>query len=257
MHQEAWTQVNIAYPGHTPEQREQQAVKHLADVMLTAEVSGLISSWFFIRKGRWRVRYMLAESDGHGGADPLHARLTAGVAWTSDVYEPEVHAFGGPGSMNTAHTLFHHDSRHLLSLLPHTPVDRQERSLVLCTALMRAAGLDVNEQGDVWARIAEQRSSLAEEPPSARAWASFTGGVRRLLLGEARTDLIGGEWLTAFEEAGRELRNLRERGELSRGLRQILSLHVIFHWNRIGVPGAAQAMLTRAAKEAIFGNAET
>jgi thiopeptide-type bacteriocin biosynthesis protein len=255
-----WKQVNIAYPGPDPHQRERQAISHLARVLPAAEADGLITSWFFIRKGRWRVRYLTAtDANGHDGrdSDPLHPLLTDGVTWTGDIYEPEVHAFGGPASMNAAHALFHRDSSHLLSFLGNSPAARRERSLVLCTALMRTAGLDFSEQGDVWARAAEQRSSHAPAPPGSQVWACFTSDVRHLLLGDARADLIGGDWLTAFEEAGAALRTLRENGKLTRGIRAVIALHVIFHWNRIGLAATEQATLARAAKDAVFGSTPT
>ncbi|WP_261568994.1 thiopeptide-type bacteriocin biosynthesis protein [Frankia gtarii] len=258
MNETAWKQVNITYPNPDAHQRERHAVGHLARVLPAAEADGLITAWFFIRKGTWRIRYLIArETIGHGepNPDPIHLLLTDGVRWNADIYEPEVHAFGGPSSMDTAHTLFHHDSRHLLTFLRDNPADRREHSLVLCTALMRTAGLDFNEQGDVWARVAEQRPSLAEPPAEPQIWTSFTANVRRLLLGDARTNLIGRDWLTAFEETGRTLRTLRENGTLTRGIRTVIALHVIFHWNRLGLITTTQATLARAAKEAVFGNA--
>ncbi|MEV5710967.1 thiopeptide-type bacteriocin biosynthesis protein [Actinoallomurus sp. NPDC052274] len=256
MEEPPWRQVNITYPGSDPHQRERHAIDHLAPILPAAEADGLITSWWFIRKGRWRVRYLLTEeAHGHDRSDPLHPLLTAGVTWNRDVYEPEVHAFGGPASMDAAHALFHHDSRHLLAFLHDDPADRREHSLVLCTALMRAAGLDFNEQGDVWARVAEQRAGLPCQPPGPdpQVWASFTSDVRHLLLGTARTDAITGDWLTTYEDTGRTLRTLRENGELTRGLRAVITLHVIFHWNRIGLPATVQATLAHAAKDAVFG----
>jgi thiopeptide-type bacteriocin biosynthesis protein len=257
--QTPWKQVNIAYPAQDSAERERQAIAHLTGILPSAEANGLITSWWFIRKGPWRVRYLLTDpADGHdsNAADPLHPLLTNGVCWTRDIYEPEIHAFGGPASMDVAHALFHADSRRLLSILSGDGLaDRRERSLLLCTELMRAAGLDINEQGDVWARVAEQRSGLAEVPPDPQVWASFTSDVRHLLLGHARADLIGGDWLTSFQGAGRSLRTLRENGKLTRGIRAVIALHVIFHWNRLGLRATTQATLARAAQEAVFGNA--
>ncbi|TDC79197.1 thiopeptide-type bacteriocin biosynthesis protein [Actinomadura sp. 7K507] len=248
MNETSWTQVNIAVPGKNARERERQAVAHLARILPTAESRGLITSWFFIRKSRWRVRYLPAETGSRRDLRPL---LTQGVDWTSDIYEPEVHAFGGYASMDTAHELFHADSRHLLAFLNGAPSDRRERSLIVCSALMRAAGLEFGEQGDVWARVAEQRSALRGELPDPATWASFTDDVRQLLIGKARPD-IGKDWLTAFENAGGQLRTLRESGRLTRGIRAVTALHVIFHWNRIGITGPTQAVLAQAAKEAFF-----
>lgn len=251
MNKTPWKQVNITYPGADPRERERHAIAHLANVPPAAEADGLITAWFFIRKGHWRVRYLLAEGADEAGADPLHPLLTSGVTWSRDIYEPEIHAFGGPGGMNAAHALFHRDSRHLLAFLSGTPTDRRERSLVLCAALMRAAGLDWNEQGDVWAQVAEQRAGLVRHPSDPRAQASFTSGIRHLLLGRPRTDLIGDDWLAAFERTGEAL---RENGDLTRGVRAVIALHVIFHWNRLGLSAPTQAALAQTAKEAVFGN---
>ncbi|QXJ21689.1 bacteriocin biosynthesis protein [Actinomadura graeca] len=242
----SWNQVNIAFPGKDARERERQAAAHLARILPAAEADGLITSWFFVRKDRWRVRYLPAEP----GDRSVRSLLTQGVAWTSEIYEPEIHAFGGPASMDSTHDLFHADSRHVLTFLNGAPSDRRERSLILLTALMRASGLELGEQGDVWARIAEQRSALRGAPPAPDTWASFTDDVRRLLLGRPRPADIGNDWLTAFEKTGRQLRALRESGRLTRGIRAVTTLHVIFHWNRIGITGPAQAALAQAAKEA-------
>lgn len=113
---------------------------------------------------------------------------------------------------------------------------------------MRTAGLDWNEQGDVWAKVAEQRNGLQPPIPDRQVWAPFTSDVRRLLLGTARTDAIAGDWLTAFNEAGRTLRTLRETGGLTRGIRTVIALHIIFHLNRIGIPATTQATLAQARR---------
>lgn len=252
MDETPWQQVNISYPGDTRQQRERHAVAHLRQVLPAAETAGLISTWWFIRKGAWRVRYLT--TDKPRSQDLTRTLLTDGVRWTSDIYEPETEAFGGADAMAAAHTLFHRDSRHLLSYLRQEPADRRERSLVLCSAMMRAAALDLNEQGDVWARVLHHRAEHLKLPPTldARTWEGFTCDVRRLLVGKART---AGEWHAAFEDAGEDIRRLREGGQLTRGLRAVIALHVIFHWNRTGLPAASQATLAQAAKEAIFGEA--
>lgn len=228
MDETPWRQVNISYPGNTRQQQEQHAVAHLCQVLPAAETAGLITSWWFIRKSAWRIRYLPAgKPSSH---DPAQGMLTSGVTWTPDIYEPETHAFGGPDAITAAHTLWHHDSRHLLAYLRQHPADRRERSLILSTALMRAAALDLNEQGDVWAKVAQHRADHLTTPaaPDAHTWKRFTSDVRHMLLGTARTT---GEWHTAFENAGTNLRHLRETGKLTRGLRTVLALHVIFHFS--------------------------
>jgi thiopeptide-type bacteriocin biosynthesis protein len=156
--------------------------------------------------------------------------------------------------MAVAHTLFHHDSHHLLSYLHQHPTDRRERSLVLCTALMRAAALDLNEQGDVWAQVLQHRADHINQPPApdARTWAAFTDNARQLLTGTTRTT---DQWHAAFTNAGANLQRQRETGTLTRGLRAVIALHVIFHWNRLGLSATTQATLAQAITEAIFGAA--
>ncbi|GAA4236594.1 hypothetical protein GCM10022254_46630 [Actinomadura meridiana] len=244
-----WTQVNITYPGHDPREREHRAVDHLGRILPAAENDGLITAWWFVRKGAWRIRYLLA--DGHN-TDPIHPVITNGLTWTRDIYEPETPAFGGPTSMNAAHTLFYADSRHLLKFLA-APADRRERSLVLSAALMRAAGLDINEQGDVWARLAEQRAPFLNTLPDDTTWRSFTRDIHSLITGTPSADFMDGHWLAAFTDAGQTLRTVREQGGLTRGVRAVVILHVIFHWNRIGLTASTQATLARAAKDAILG----
>lgn len=186
--------------------------------------------------------------------DPVHDLLTEGMTWSKDVYEPEVHAFGGPDSMTTAHALFHGDSRHLIAFLAGNASDRRERSLLLLTTFMRAARLDWMEQGDVWAQVAEQRAPLLSEPSNPTAWTEYVNGVRQLLLGTAHPGALPGGWLAVFQSAGSQMRQIRERGDLSRGIRAVTAFHVIHHWNRIGIPGSAQALLAKAAKKAILGS---
>lgn len=248
-----WRQINIAYPGDNPEQREQQAVTHLAQVLPASEDSGLITTWWYLRKGPWRIRY--TPTTTCHDTDPIRQLLTQTHPWTSDIYEPETHAFGGTEAMQVAHALFHHDSRHLLTYLHPRPSDRRERSLILCTALMRSAGLDLDEQGDVWAKVANARAAAHNRlpPTDSDVWKAFTDNVRHLLLGISHTDELSRTWHTAFETAGASLRALREAGKLTRGLRAAIAKHVIFHWNRIGIPAADQAALAHAATEAIFG----
>ncbi|MDM4721387.1 thiopeptide-type bacteriocin biosynthesis protein [Micromonospora sp. WMMA1363] len=247
-----WQQINISYPGDTPQEREQRAVDHLGRVLPAAEAAGLITSWWVIRKGAWRVRYL--PTGQQRSRERARELITDGVSWTPDIYESETHAFGGVDAMSAAHALFHHDSRHLLAYLHRHPTDRRERSLVLCTALMRAAALDLNEQGDVWARVVQHRAGHLPPVPDHRTWEGFTDNVRHLLTGTARTT---DDWYAAFADAGTSLQRLRETGRLTRGLRAVIALHVIFHWNRFGLSAPTQATLAQAATEAIFGAAPT
>jgi protein-L-isoaspartate(D-aspartate) O-methyltransferase len=60
--------------------------------------------------------------------------------------------------MTVVHRLFHADSRHILAYLVQAGGEhRRELGLILATMLMRAAGQDWYEQGDVRQRIAAHR----------------------------------------------------------------------------------------------------
>lgn len=166
----SWLQVFVQSDDYTA--AEHTGVAHLRPVMTDAEEAGLVASWWFVRKAQcWRLRYLPAhhaEQDAHAFLHQVldALRATGRIAgWVETIYEPEVHAFGGTAAMDVAHRLFHQDSRHILDYFgnDHAATSagcgdkRRELSILLCTTLMRGAGQDWYEQGDIWARLAENR----------------------------------------------------------------------------------------------------
>jgi protein-L-isoaspartate(D-aspartate) O-methyltransferase len=137
---------------------------------------------------------------------------------------------------------------------------RRETSIVLCSALLRGAGLDWYEQGDVWAKFAQLRPSDPSHAISNDRAATLAAAMRRLMTVDARAvydsndgPLAGAEeWVTAFERAGQALRTLDQHGRLDRGLRAVLAHHVIFHANRAGMPAQDQATLAHLAIHTVF-----
>jgi len=147
----SWGQVNlILAPAADP---ERVVLGQLDRVLRAAESAGLLASWFFMRKQRWRVRYLPASKDTASHA--RHLLLTAAsrlrrtgrvLGWTETIYEPETYAFGGRPAITAAHQLFHHDSRHIANYLQPTSLGeagipassdkRREISYLLCTALL-------------------------------------------------------------------------------------------------------------------------
>lgn len=260
MNSPTWCQANVAFPDW--EHAESIALAQLAPLLRTAEDEGALTAWFLIRKRPcWRVRYLpVADAQDRIGQG-LDALIADGYikGWTEIIYEPEVHAFGGAEAMASAHRLFHRDSR---SLLDHLQVDagkyRHEISLMLCSLLMRSAGLDWYEQGDVWVRVSAHRALPPGTERNSRD--RLHTAVHRLISVNGE-DLIctGGPlahiagWAGAYTDAGRELAHLTSTGQLHRGLRDVLAHHVLFAWNRIGLTYATQAALAAAAKTAIFG----
>jgi thiopeptide-type bacteriocin biosynthesis protein len=266
-----WHQVSIEFTDW--DTAEHAATTCLGPQLQQAEAAGTISSWWFTRKAPcWRLR-------GHPGRVGTLTDLTAFlnrvletmlaqgmiVRAQETIYEPEAYAFGGTGGMDIAHQLFHADSRNILSYLgrgdPAMAPGRRELSILLCSALMRGAGQDWYEQGDIWHRVADNRPVPPGTP--LERLRDITPGLRRLMTVDAgpASNLVddGGalaftaNWAGAFDQAGAALGNAARDGKLSRGLRDILAHHVIFHWNRIGLSLRTQSILATAAADAAFG----
>ena len=60
-------------------------------------------------------------------------------------------------------------------------------------------------------------------------------------------------WAAAYTTTGRDLSAIAAAGRLHRGLRDVLAHHVIFAWNRLGLPYTSQSVLAGIAKTAVFG----
>ncbi|MFP8942497.1 thiopeptide-type bacteriocin biosynthesis protein [Streptomyces fenghuangensis] len=233
-----------------------------------AEDDGTIDGWWYTRKHPcWRLRLHVrpgaeVKADLGKGLDRLVADGHL-HRWWPGIYEPETAAFGGPAGMAAAHALFVADSHEAVHLgsRDDIPLGRRELSVMLCTAMMRAAGLEWYEQGDVWHRVItdEHRSSIGEIPQEQLG--ARTREIRALLLADCDTlQLPGGplesttEWIAAFRRTGHALAEAAHLGTLDRGLRRVLSLHVIFHWNRLGLSMRTQSALAWAARAAILGS---
>jgi len=247
-----WTQVNITCASR--QDAEHVAVTALRPVLTDAQTAGSIAGWWFIRKGStWRLRL---GSPAAGFIDTLIKGLATQptvTACTTTIYEPEIEAFGGPEAMAAAHRLFAADSRFVLEHLATAGgTYRRELPFVLGVRLMRAAGLEWHEQGDCWARLAAERTAVADGEPPAR----LVAAVEQLLLSAA--DAPGSPlsdapaWATAVQETGRRLADLAAAGKLTRGLRAVIAHHLMFLFNRHGVSGADQYQLATAARHAVF-----
>ncbi|MFD7972377.1 thiopeptide-type bacteriocin biosynthesis protein [Streptomyces clavifer] len=237
---------------------------HVLPVLREAEAAGAIADWWYTRKHPcWRLRLQPEPETKLTVGDSFDRLVSDGHLhrWWPGIYEPETAAFGGPASMTAAHALFVTDSREaqLLRQRGALAVGPRELSVLLCTIMMRAAGLEWYEQGDVWHRvITEEHRSAVSGVPADRLDARAQE-IRPLLFADSDALLRPGgllepvaEWATAFRDAGKALGHAVQDGTLDRGLRQVLSYHVIFHWNRLGLSMRGQSILAWAARAAIL-----
>ncbi|MGH3546710.1 MAG: methyltransferase, FxLD system [Pseudonocardiaceae bacterium] len=260
-----WRQVNLWCDDW--QTAEHMAVTHLGPLLTQAEDTGSITCWWFVRKGEsWRVRFLPGDGRDETAValvedlttmlmerGAIHRAVSIGHGEV--VYEPEIHAFGGADAMALAHSLFHADSRHILYHLalarPGTE-HRREVGLLLGTRLMRSAGQDWYEQGDIWAQVAAHRTTDKHHEPSPATLAA----VQRLLAAYGDTGesplALAPDWPVAFEHTGQALADMAQQGTLTRGLRAVLAQHLLFAFNRLGIAAEHQHVLATAASQVIF-----
>ncbi|MFE0424685.1 thiopeptide-type bacteriocin biosynthesis protein [Streptomyces sp. NPDC058953] len=254
---------------------EQSVIAHLWPVLQRAEADGTIAAWWFIRKFPcWRIRVRAGPSGIPGGVKTLTAQafdtmVTANAAdhWWESIYEPETYAFGGPTGIDIAHRLFHADSRELLasiSRLPgqaEPPLGRKELSILLLSTLMRGAGQEWAEQGDIWHRVETSRP-LPPNTPSERLHAMRPALLSLLTLDVGASSKLletGGpladqaSWFEAFYSAGKQLEEAALANQLGRGTRHVVQRHILFHWNRMGLSAPQQSIVAQVARGTIFG----
>jgi thiopeptide-type bacteriocin biosynthesis protein len=279
-----WYQVQVQF-AHW-DAAEHLGANQIAPYLRQAQDAGVVAQWWFIRKAPcWRVRCRPGPAAGLDAAGLAEVRATLAAIldglvaagqierWWRTVYEPEACAFGGQLGMDVAHTLFHADSIGVLDYLgqaerrvekggqPERIIGRRELSILLCTALLQGARQDWHEQGDVWHRVAQMRplaaamapvDRLRDMTPSLHRLMNVDVAPRGAILGPGGPLSFALSWVTAFRTAGESLRSAAHNGTLRRGLRDILAHHIIFHWNRFGLPARTQAVLARAACDAVM-----
>jgi thiopeptide-type bacteriocin biosynthesis protein len=227
------------------------------------QVDGAAAGWWFLRKYPcWRLRVHGADTEA---VDRVLDDLTAEGAiarWWPTVYEPETAAFGGPAGMQAAHDLFCADTRGVLGYVRHgvPGLGRRELSLLLISGLLRAAGLDMFECGDVFDRVTRLRPAPANTDTAridqlaqnVRVLLSIPDLPSSELFASGGTVAHAAPWLTAFQVAGHRLGDAAAQGRLDRGVRAILTHVLIFHWNRFGLSATSQGILARAATTALL-----
>jgi thiopeptide-type bacteriocin biosynthesis protein len=236
---------------------------HLGPALDALHTAGAHTGWWFLRKHPcWRIR--LHRADTTAVDRVLDDLTTAGhlARWWPTIYEPEMAAFGGITCLDVIHDLFCADTRGVLDHLRQNgfPLGRREITVLLFIALFHGAGLDSFERGDVFDRVARERRSV---PGIGTAKINELANTLRTVLtlnDPSQADLFDSTgpaahaitWLTAYRDAGTRLGEKAVRGQLSRGLRAILTHVVIFAWNRLGLSPTTQAILARSAVAALL-----
>lgn len=256
-----WHQHNVVFADR--ESAKHAITERLGPALFEAEEAGQATGWWFMNKQPWPLRYRASEPS------PLVERTLSDLvddgtvrSWLPGIYEPETVAFGGLDAMEAAHELFHADCYHLLTYRPGPGhLGRRETAVLLASAMMRAAGLDWFEQGDVWAKYAALRPAAG--PISPEMTDTLAPAMRKLMtasipaLCRARGPLDGHtQWVAAFERTGTALADLVANGGLTRGLRAVLAHHILFHANRGGLSPEDQHALSHIAKEVVMGSSE-
>jgi thiopeptide-type bacteriocin biosynthesis protein len=241
---------------------EATATSSLGPALRHLQRDGHITSWWFIRKHPcWRLRLRIADNHSDAAVATAMDIIAASQAisrWWPGIYEPETAAFGGRTGMAIAHDLHSADSEHFLGylMLPNPALGRRELSILLCTILFHAVGLDSFEQADTWHRIAQLRPDVRPAPGNLadRLHGLITSPIspQATIFRSGHPVAFAAPWATAFFNAGTRLRHAAAQGTLSRGLRDVLAHIVIFHWNRLGISTATQAILARAASQALL-----
>ena len=267
----SWFQVHIQFPNW--DTAEETAATHLGPWLRQAEADGLVSSWWYIRKPPcWRLRCTpgatvtrtrMMQSTTAALDDLASRHLIA--KWWETIYEPETTVFGGQPAMSIAHRLFHADSKGILDYLGHPAptaqsertIGRRELAVLMCSLLMRSAEQEWSEQGDVWHQVSQLRPLPSDTPPdrlrgmqpTLKRLMTVDAGSTSTLMSRSGPLAAFTPWATAVEEVGAALHNGSRTGQLDRGIREILTHHVLFHLNRMGLPDATQGILARAARE--------
>ncbi|MER6176521.1 thiopeptide-type bacteriocin biosynthesis protein [Streptosporangium sp. NPDC001681] len=256
-----WYQLRVQFPDWST--AEASGATQLGPRLDQLQGSGAAAGWWFLRKHPcWRLRLRGADT---AAVNRVLGELTAAgvlTRWWPTVYEPETAAFGGPVGMRIVHDLFCADSRGVLDYVRrHSPgLGRRELSLVLVGALLRAAGLDWFECGDVFDRVARLRP--APSGTDAGRVTDLADDVRTLLVVPVQPNRglfapdgpisFAAPWLAAHQAAGRQFGQAAAEGSLERGVRAVLTHVLIFHWNRFGLSATTQGILARAASAAIL-----
>lgn len=235
----------------------------VAPLLALHEQQQAIHSWWWLNKtdvlgSAIRLRVLAPPVDRASLRELLESRLrAAGLSVSTLIYEPEMCLFGGSAGMSIAHRYFFEDSRFLVAWIrsgdPHrTPAVPDGLALALGLRLLQAAGLDLFETWDVFARVLDKRGRwAARAPPNGRH-----GTLVRHVLNVGPHAVFGlyddderallHDYDTSLSLTGLELARTHGEGRLECGMREFLAPLLLFQWNRTGLSGPRQHALAHA-----------
>ncbi|WP_440073242.1 thiopeptide-type bacteriocin biosynthesis protein [Streptosporangium sp. OZ121] len=253
----SWVQVGLRpLPGRLPELYA--GLDTLASALCEDEA---VRGFFFMHKSPGlRVRFEASP----GRTEWLRGEIDAGLATMRHllekvepgVYEPEQHLFGGPRSMPYVHRLFTVDARAWLAFhLLRTSTPAWAFSLATLRHLLAGLGVAGWEDLDVWDRIARGTARTLPPGMDAEKVASAGAAIRALWSDPSRLhDALSEPAAALVRDRGPRIADaarawsegyFAERGATI-GPREGAAFFTIFHWNRGGLPGGVQALVTTA-----------
>lgn len=173
---------------------------------------------------------------------------------TQSVYEPEVCLFGGEAGMKLAHEFFSIDSEFILKFLSHIDIDKlislDSVSLWLWQSLIKEMNFDLYERWDIWNKVWQLRRFEETESSSTQHYQEKLSKLFLLNL-ETISDPVGQHialYNSMYIKWGKKLVQSDRNGLLNRGIRQLIAIHIIFSWNRMGFGNEKQRILASIMK---------
>lgn len=240
----------------------------IAPVIQRAKDMLPIIGWWWLNKAdplgaAVRLR-IITKADAHDVVClELQNRLrSVGLESKKLLYEPEIFLFGGNAGMEIAHKWFCIDSEFVAAWVRHHQTRIREvvapgLLVALAVHTLRAARLDIFEMWDVSCRLQAQRPYRG----SSRAHDSVCEKLHRFvwISPERFADLWSGDceiilknYLVAVQEVAHELVEAYYSGALRCGVREFLTVILLFHWNRVNLFPSLQASFARMISEELM-----
>ncbi|PEP13995.1 thiopeptide-type bacteriocin biosynthesis protein [Bacillus wiedmannii] len=175
-----------------------------------------------------------------------------------NVYEPEIHLFGGESGLCIAHNIFCATSKYSIESYIKLKQGKQntyfERGIWLTDYLIKIVNEDSFERWDNWKRIELLRKANSENlnrviGNNIEAFNKITSldenEFRKVFI--TKDDMFIQEYINEIKKNSESLKLMSGAGKLDRGIRSILSCIVIFNWNIMGYNAGLQSGIANLA----------